>query len=205
MPKEDKPCAHDMRFHSPYNCLIDFKDEKDFISDRVLDLHALGVILLEILVGTDIVLSCYDSEVIDEIITACEDYIDKEPTTLLHQLCIGSDDSGLSGYLNKIIKVKPELISENIRALNYAAEENRSFIRKKSSFEKTIVRIPGTLKDKFGVEIEDINRFQPEIVGDFEVYSEPDSMYILGFLGKLIKSCIFKTSRKGNFTLPGGF
>ena len=81
--------------------------------------------MLEILVGTDIVLSCYDSEVIDEIITACEDYIDKETTTLLHQLCMGSDDSGLRAYLDNVIMVKPELISENIRALDYAAEENR--------------------------------------------------------------------------------
>ena len=76
MTKEDSPCDHDVSFHPPYSCLNDFLDKKEVISDRILDLHALGVILLEILVGSDVVLSCCDSEIIDNLVTACEDYID---------------------------------------------------------------------------------------------------------------------------------
>ena len=41
-----------------------------------LDMHSLGVIILEILVGTDVVLSCNGWEAVDDLVKDCEQWID---------------------------------------------------------------------------------------------------------------------------------
>ena len=151
-----------MSFHEPYNCISEFDDQKAVISNRLLDTHALGVVLFEILVGTDVVLGCPLATLIVSMVTASEEYIDKDTAKLLHDLIDECDDRGLEDYLNKTLKEKPEVISENVRALDYAVRENREFITKQGIFQKQLAREPATLKEKYGVSAEDIVRVMPE-------------------------------------------
>ena len=70
-------------------------------------MHSLGVILLEILVGTDVVLSCNGWEAVDDLITDCEEHIDTDTTKLLHKLIRFNEDELLEPYLDKVLIKKP--------------------------------------------------------------------------------------------------
>ena len=62
MTKSLEKTKYSIRCEQPYSCYDDFSDNKMVRSDRMLDTHALCVILLEIFAGTDVILSCGCSE-----------------------------------------------------------------------------------------------------------------------------------------------
>ena len=72
-------------------------------TDSMLDVNALGVILTEIIVGSDVILCCHDSEQVNDLITRCEEYIDKDLSKLLHELIDGCKDSGLKSFLDDVL------------------------------------------------------------------------------------------------------
>ena len=88
-------------------------------------MHSLGVILLEILVGTDVVLSCNGWEAVDDLIKDCEEYIDSDTTKLLYKLIRFNEDGLLEPYLDKVLTKKPEVIAQNVRGMNWASESVR--------------------------------------------------------------------------------
>ena len=139
MAEADSDCKHTVRSSQPYSCLSEFRNDKLMVSDRILDIHSIGVILTEILVGTDVILSCGCWEAVDDLITLCEDYMDKETTNLLHQLIRFSNDNGIGKYYREVLIAQPEVIGENIRAMDYAVTENRILINKKESTTNLIL------------------------------------------------------------------
>ena len=119
-----------MRSHQPYSCIKEYRIDKSVHSDPFLDIHSLGVILLEILVGTDVILSCGCWDNVVDLIKVCEDYIDADTSKLLHSLIGSSLDSKLETCFEEILHIQPGLIAENIRALDFAVKENRFLIDK---------------------------------------------------------------------------
>ena len=182
---------HSIRCEQPYCCFDDFTEYKMARSDSMLDMHALCVILLEILVGTDIILSCGCWDNVDDLITVCEDYIDVDTAKLLHDLCKHSSDEYLKYYLDYILRDKPEIIGENIRAMDFAVKENRVLIEKKDSVMKVLLRQPALAKERWGLDVEQIQRYEPDFEGAVELFSEVDSDQIHEYDGKLIDSTIF--------------
>ena len=98
MTKREEKAMHSIRCEQPYCCFDDFTEYKMARSDPMLDMHALCMILLEILVGTDVILSCGCWENVEDLITVCEDYIDVDTAKLLHDLCKHSSDKNLKYY-----------------------------------------------------------------------------------------------------------
>ena len=94
---------HKIRSSQPYGCSEDWSVEKWALNSPILDMHSLGVILLEIIAGTEVVLSCRDEQSLDELITECEDFIDKDTVKLLHQLIREHKDDLLKPYVEKVL------------------------------------------------------------------------------------------------------
>ena len=88
-------------------------------------MHSLGVLLLEILVGTEVVLSCREREDLIELITECKEHIDKVTVKLLHRLILDHKDDMLTSYIEEVLVREPEIIARNIRKMNWAVEEVR--------------------------------------------------------------------------------
>ena len=58
MEEDNDGSEHKVVAKEPYSCYGDFERLRGIDSDRFLDTHSIAVILLEILVGTDLVLTC---------------------------------------------------------------------------------------------------------------------------------------------------
>ena len=82
--KRAGPAPGDKRSCQPYNMLGEFGGKQWANTDSMLDVNALGVILTEIIVGSDVILCCNDSEQVNDPITRCEEYIDKDLSKFLH-------------------------------------------------------------------------------------------------------------------------
>ena len=69
---------HQIRSSQPYSFADEFAGHKWTKSTPLLDMYSLGVIILEILAGTEVVLSCREREDVIELILECKEHIDED-------------------------------------------------------------------------------------------------------------------------------
>ena len=69
---------HRIRSSQPYSFADELGGHKFAKSTPLLDMHSLGVLILEIIAGTEVVITCREREDVDELVTECEEYIDKD-------------------------------------------------------------------------------------------------------------------------------
>ena len=150
---------HQIRCEEPYNCLSDYGGAKWARSDQLLDVNGLTCILMEIIMNSDVVLSCGCIENVEELVTKCEDYLDKDTFELFRNLSRDSNDEGLERYVKEVLEVQPEVIGENVRAMNWAVENVREFTTKKDHVMEILRRQPATAKERWGLELEHISRW----------------------------------------------
>ena len=80
--------------------------------------------------------------------------------------------------MDNILGEKPELVGENIRAMSFAAKESRVLIQKRDSVMKGLMRQPVVAKERWGLVVEHILRYEPEVEGQMELFSDDDSEQI---------------------------
>ena len=144
--------------------------------------------------NSDVVLSCGCTENVEALVIKCEDYLDKDTFKLFTDLSRDSNDEGLERYVKEVLEVRPEVIGENVRAMNWAVENVRELRAKKDHVMEVLRRQPATAKERWGLELEHITRWEPEVEGDFDLYSQESSGQIQGSDGKFLRSCIFEPS-----------
>ena len=71
MASWDSEPKHQIRSTQPYSAVKDLSDKGVALNCPTLDMHSLGVILLEIIAGTDVVLSCRCKEALQGLIINC--------------------------------------------------------------------------------------------------------------------------------------
>ena len=76
--------------------------------------------------------------------------------------------------------------------MDFAVKENRVLIEKRDSVMKGLLRQPAQAKERWGLEVEHIVRFEPEVEGQMELFSEEDSEQIHEYYGKCPDSNIFR-------------
>ena len=109
----------------PYSCYEDWLGEDWVLSAPLLDMHSLGVIILEVIAGTEVILSCRGADTVVQLIKECEEHIDKDTIKLLDRLVREHNDDLLEPYLEKVLLRQPELTARNIRSMNFAVEQVR--------------------------------------------------------------------------------
>jgi len=107
----------------PYSCV----GQPDFLlqanSAQEWDLWGIGIIILEILVGTHLVSSastCYD---IRNLMTACEEWLDPQTGGLLNELLLVGYGGGIERYIEAHLDLHPAATGENIRRVQEAVIE----------------------------------------------------------------------------------
>ena len=143
--------------------------------------------------NSDVVLSCGCTENVEALVTKCEDYLDKDTFELFRDLSRDSNDEGLDRYVKEVLEVRPEVIGENVRAMNWAVENVRELRAKKDHVMEVLRRQPATAKERWGLELEHITRWEPEVEGDFDLYSQESSGQIQGSNGKFFESVFFRS------------
>ena len=71
MARWDSEPKHQIRSTQPYSAVKDWSDKSVALNCPTMDMHSLGVILLEIIAGTDVVLSCRCKEALEGLIINC--------------------------------------------------------------------------------------------------------------------------------------
>ena len=71
MARWDSEPKHLIRSTQPYSAVKDWSEKGVALNCPTLDMHSLGVILLEIIAGTDVVLSCRCQEALEGLIIDC--------------------------------------------------------------------------------------------------------------------------------------
>ena len=150
----------------------------------MLDCHSLGVVLLELIAGTDVVLAFEDFKDLEELVTECEDYIDKETCDLLHGLIRESKEKELQKYLDEVLDKKPELVAEGIRGVDWAVRNVRYFQNKVKHVMRELEDDPVSCKQAWGLEKWHIDRANPDFKKKFDPYPEDISEDYSGYNGK---------------------
>jgi len=88
------------------------------------DHWCIGLILLEVFIGSELVLSMKTHKDFGRIFWVVYSYMDAETKKLLQHLLFGLAGSNLSTYVSKTLVEKKELVATNIRRIQAAAEEN---------------------------------------------------------------------------------
>ena len=117
----------------------------------------------------------------------------------MRDLTRDSYDEGLESYVKDVLEVHPEVIGENVRAMNWALEHVRELRVKKDSVMDMLRRQPASVKERWGLELEHINRWEPEVESEFDFFSHDDSGLIQVSSGKFFEMVIFRSRISQNF------
>ena len=144
MLQDNNDDEHRIHSEAPYSSYDDLLRSRSIKSDRYLDTHSIAVILLEILVGTDLVLTCQSWQAVCVLIEDCREYLGDYTADLFDRMIRLVDDTGLDDYVEKFLTTNPEYISKTIRGMDYAVKDDRTLINKRDVTKRMIEREPAT-------------------------------------------------------------
>ena len=88
------------------------------------DFWSVGVIILEILVGSQLILSCRDYDEIVSLMNGCKEYLDPQLHQLLQILMIEGEPQDLQYFLDEVLNDQSTIVAENVRGLREAFMED---------------------------------------------------------------------------------
>ena len=116
---------HGVNCDSPYTLVDDYRKACGLENFSYLDTYSLGTIILEILTGTEVVLSCANMEAVNDVLLDCRDHIDEDIWIHLNRLIYNGKDDTLQDFVEKVLDKTPEAIAMNIRAMDFAIQDVR--------------------------------------------------------------------------------
>jgi hypothetical protein len=107
MTSENSDVVHKVKSSFPYSALHELDKDDDYASDRFLDMWSIGVIILEIICGSDIVLATGCFKHVRLLLDECTEHIDSSTHYLLDQLLNNGNDEVISNYVNDTLGENP--------------------------------------------------------------------------------------------------
>ena len=139
-------------FFEPYNCSLEYELSRDKKDDVVWDMYAIGAVILEIIVGTEIIIMIKSYADMKKLVNLCANYIDEETVKVLKSLLQMGEHENFMKYLNDVLTPYPNIIAENIRAMDMAIEEEPVLKNTVTEFWKEIEKEKTQLyRQKWGV------------------------------------------------------
>ena len=119
----------------PYSSIdfFEFKDEHN--SSGFWDRWSIGIMILEIIIGTDLLLDQTTFSQLQKLLKRCREYIDEETYEFLGCMLFSEGHYPPEEYLSKCLNKKPNLIAENVRGMNNALMEDKFFQEIKANFQ----------------------------------------------------------------------
>ena len=106
---------------APYNPILFPEFDWMKSSAFLLDHWSLGVIIMEVLLGPEMVLSCECHSAIEMLLKDCEEYLDQTTVDLLKYLLFSEGKVDLPQYIEKTLDAAPMNHAENIRRIQMAS------------------------------------------------------------------------------------
>ena len=91
------------------------------------DCWSLGLVILEVIVGTELVAPAHDLEQVEELLDLCGPHLDAAVGTLLKDLILFGDVVKVKEMLQEILPERPRLVTEAVRGFEQAVKEDGIF------------------------------------------------------------------------------
>ena len=150
--KKDDPEKHSVYGRMPYNPIEMYKVDKHSIECQFLDTWAIGIMLLEVITSTEMVISIKSIEHVETILNAYKGIIDEDTLQLLTEFLTLGHDGGIERYIGEVLSKKPNLIGENIRATKAATEESSFLRRMKDSNQTAMIEDPELFAQHYDID-----------------------------------------------------
>ena len=136
---------------SPYNGLK--VDEEEYLDNASpeLDYWSVGVVILEILAGTELVITATSASKIRDLLRLCEQHLDSSTVSLLKHLLFGANEDYLEVYLEEVLTKKPNIVAEGIRALDAALDEEKELQKWSLAYQLLQQAEPALVRDRYGI------------------------------------------------------
>jgi hypothetical protein len=153
---------------------------------------SIGIVILEIICGTDIVLATGCFKNITNLLEECAEHVDPSTYELLDQLLNKGHDEAISKYVNETLADNPEVVAESIRAMDAAVEGVASFQKMQLSVLKMIDERPQYAREKYNLAHAVIVRSEPEELSSEDYGSQEDQESTWNTEGKLCELSKFQ-------------
>ena len=114
--------------------------------------------ILEIIVGTDLLLEHTTYSELEKFLADCMDYLDVDTFEFLNCMLFSKVNFHPGYFMSEHLEKEPHLIAENIRAMDTAIKENITFQAIGESFSNRLPSRRAELLEMFDFEDMDLNR-----------------------------------------------
>jgi hypothetical protein len=113
------------------------------------DRFSVGVIILEMLVGTDLFIAATLEELLKKLLLDCCPYLDPETYKVLCYLILDEDEVDFNAFINNFITNEHEVIRTSIIKVEAALLEDAELIKWQKRGNEIITINPGAAYDKY--------------------------------------------------------
>jgi hypothetical protein len=113
------------------------------------DRFSVGVIILEMLIGTDLVIAATLEELLKKLLYDCCPYLDPETYKVLSYLILDEDEVDLNAYIKNDITSEHKVIRANILKVEAALLEDAELIKWQNRGSEMLSKNPNAAYDKY--------------------------------------------------------
>ena len=152
--------SREVGVHEPYSSIGFYYFSTIASSSPFWDRWSIGIMILEIIVGTDLLLEQTTYGELEKFLLNCKDYFDVDTFEFLNCMLFSVSEVPFppGQFISEHLEKKPHLVAENIRAMDTAIKENKTFQAIGESFSKRLPSKRDELSEKFYFEDMDLNR-----------------------------------------------
>jgi hypothetical protein len=145
--KEDIKEEHAKDLHPPYKYQITDHSLYSRVASSHKDYYSVGIIILEILVGTDIVIPATTEVHLEKMYQDCCAYLDSNTQGLLSYLIFDENVININTYIEIVEENDGEIITTQILKIEAALEEDGDLQRWTKTFDEIMIKDPTKMND----------------------------------------------------------
>lgn len=143
---------------APYSNVLFFDSSNRIICEQNIDEWSVGVIMLELLVGTDIVIMASDLPKIKALLKSCKVLIGEEAYSVVHALMFGNYTMPLRDFLERRLKMCVGWVEKIARDFDRSLYEYTDLLLCSKLFKQEIEQYPEEMRDNYGIRKENVIR-----------------------------------------------
>ena len=116
----------------------------------MVDMWSIGIIILEVLVGPELVLQADASDAVEGLLDSCKDYIDASTLDLLEDMLFHYGDPDLDHYCEKVLVKSSATIDMGVRKMIYAKGDDSVLLDALEDFRGVVNRESLKYSSRYG-------------------------------------------------------
>jgi serine/threonine protein kinase len=135
MSKGLKKSYHSITTPAPYSGSHGSMKEREAWESQTRDIYSIGIVILEILVGTEMVIMAKNPIILSKLIGDLEDYLDEQTMALLKDLIFDVGDMDKKGFIETHLSDGIMKIQDDILKVHAAVQCDQSLKRLTENFQ----------------------------------------------------------------------